>query len=60
MAHTIRLAGNRGAHPPRAITAEEADAVIAFTEEYFQHVYVTPAKLARHDFSKSGASKKTP
>jgi hypothetical protein len=45
VAHTIRLAGNRGAHPPRAITEEEADAVIAFTEEYFQHVYITPAKL---------------
>jgi hypothetical protein len=57
MAHTIRLAGNRGAHPPRAITFEEADAVIQFTREYFQHVYMTPARMAKFDFSKSSLKK---
>lgn len=58
MAHKIRLAGNRGAHPPKAITKEEAEAVIEFAKEYFQHVYVTPARIAKFDFSKSGALKK--
>ncbi len=58
MAHTIRLAGNRGAHPPRAITGEEADAVIQFTREYFQHVYMTAARMKKYDFSKSPQKKK--
>jgi hypothetical protein len=53
MAHKIRLGGNRGAHPSsRAITQEDADAVIEFTREYFDHVYVMPAKMAKFDFSK--------
>jgi hypothetical protein len=52
-AHKIRLAGNRGAHPsPRVITPEDADAVIEFSRQYFDHVYVHPARLARFDFSK--------
>jgi len=58
IAHTIRLAGNRGAHPPRVITEEEADAVIQFTREYFQHVYLTAARMTRFDFSKSASKKK--
>jgi hypothetical protein len=53
VAHTIRLAGNRGAHPPRAITKEEADAVINFVTEYLHAVYQSPAMLKRFDFSKS-------
>jgi hypothetical protein len=58
MANTIRLAGNRGAHPPRAITPEEADAVIAFMNEYLYHVYESRAKLARYDFSRAGSKQK--
>src|SRR5207245_1589530 len=46
MAHKIKLGGNRGAHPSdRTLTSEDADAVIEFTEEYFQHVYVMPARM---------------
>ena len=53
MAHKIKLGGNRAAHPSeKRLTAEDADAVIAFTREYFQGVYVTPARLAKHDFDK--------
>lgn len=53
MAHKIKLGGNRAAHPSdKRLIAEEADAVLAFTEEYFQHVYVTPARMAKHDFDK--------
>jgi hypothetical protein len=53
VAHHIKLSGNRGAHPSdRAITADDADAVIEFTREYFQHVYVTPAKMRRFTFDK--------
>lgn len=58
VAHTIRLAGNRGAHPPRKITEGEADAVISFTREYFHAVYVSKAMLKRFDFSRSAAKKK--
>ena len=53
IAHTIRLAGNRGAHPPRSITSEEAEAVVQFMREYFEHVYMTRARMAKYDFSKS-------
>ncbi|HEY6271980.1 MAG TPA: DUF4145 domain-containing protein [Terriglobales bacterium] len=58
MAHTIRLAGNRGAHPPddpgadAPITEEEADAVIEFTRQFFDHVYVMPARRAKFNFSR--------
>ena len=55
MAHKIRLGGNRGAHPSnRVITPEDADAVIEFTREYLDHIYIMPAKMAKFDFSKSG------
>src|SRR4029077_10717711 len=54
MAHKIKLGGNIGAHPSdKRLTEEDADAVLAFSDEYFQHVYVTPARMAKHDFSKS-------
>jgi hypothetical protein len=54
MAHKIKLGGNRAAHPSdKRLSEQDADAVIAFTDEYFQHVYVTPARMARHDFDKS-------
>jgi hypothetical protein len=29
-------------------TKEDADAVIAFTREFFHHVYVMPAKLKKY------------
>lgn len=59
MAHKIRLGGNRGAHPPEnplepeiVIGPEYADAVIEFTRDYFQYVYVNPKRLQRYDFRK--------
>ncbi len=53
MAHTIKLGGNRGAHPSdKTLTKEDADAVIEFTREYFHHVYVMPAKMAKVNFEK--------
>lgn len=54
-AHTIRLGGNRGAHPPKRMTKEEADAVIEFTRHYFYTVYVIPKRLDKYDFSRSAA-----
>jgi hypothetical protein len=53
MAHKIKLGGNRAAHPSdRILSEEDANAVVDFTLEYFQHVYVTPARMARHNFDK--------
>jgi hypothetical protein len=65
MAHKVRLGGNRGAHPPadpdsaRPVTPEDADAVIEFTRQFFQHVYVMPAQMAKFDFSKKNGLKKS-
>jgi hypothetical protein len=54
MAHKVKLGGNRGAHPSdRIITEEDAAAVIEFTREYFQHVYVMPKRMAKFNFDKS-------
>jgi hypothetical protein len=54
MAHKIRLGGNRAAHPQsdKSLTVGDADAVIEFTDHFFDHVYVLQAKLLRLDFSK--------
>jgi hypothetical protein len=60
MAHRIRLGGNLGAHPPEdpndasviIIGAEYADAVIEFTRDFFQHVYVMPERLKKYTFKK--------
>ena len=55
MAHKVKLGRNRAAHPnpsDRTLTSEDADAVLEFTREYFQHVYVMPAKMATFDFDK--------
>jgi len=53
MAHKIKLGGNRAAHPSdRTLVPEDADAVLEFTREYFQHVYVMPAKMAKFNFDK--------
>jgi hypothetical protein len=53
VAHKIKLGGNRAAHPSdRELTEEDADAVLDFTFEYFQNIYVIPAALAKHTFDK--------
>jgi hypothetical protein len=53
MAHKIKLGGNRAAHPSdRTLTEQDADAVLEFTREYFQHVYVMPARMAQFNFDK--------
>jgi len=60
MAHRIRLGGNLGAHPPEdpddpteiLIGSEYADAVLEFTRDFFQHVYVTPERLKKYTFKK--------
>ncbi len=60
VAHKIRLGGNRGSHPTAdptvepPITADEADAVIAFTRHYLDHVYVVETRLGKYDFTKAG------
>ena len=59
MARKIKLGGDRGAHPsPRKIEKEDADALIEFANEYFDHVYVMPAKMAKFDFSKRAITSK--
>ena len=59
MAHKIKLGRNLAAHAQsdRTLTSEDADAVLDFTWEYFHHVYVMPAALAKHNFDKSGKKK---
>jgi len=60
MAHRIRLGGNLGAHPPEdpngpteiVIGSDYADAVIEFTRDLFQHLFVMPARLAKYTFTK--------
>jgi hypothetical protein len=53
MAHKIRLGGDRGAHPSsRIIDDKDADAVIEFTREYFDAIYVMPAKMDKFNFDK--------
>lgn len=55
LAHSIRLAGNRAAHPDAAeevIDQIKATAILKFTEAFFQYVYVIPKQLSQHDFSK--------
>jgi hypothetical protein len=46
-AHEIRLTGNAGAHSDGLgdISARDAEAIMEFTREFFDHVYVMPAKL---------------
>lgn len=61
MAHKVRLGGDRGAHPStRIMNDADADAVIEFTREYFDHVYVMPAKMAKFNFDRPKPEKKTP
>jgi hypothetical protein len=61
MAHRVRLGGNLGAHPPEdpndpeeiVIGPEYSDAVIEFTRDFFQHVYVMPERLKKFTFKKT-------
>jgi hypothetical protein len=59
VAHTIRLGGNLGAHPPenpeteKKITEQDAEAVVEFTHQLFHDVYVMPFRLEKFDFSKA-------
>jgi hypothetical protein len=60
MAHRVRLGGNLGAHPPEdpedpeeiIIGPDYSDAVIEFTRDFFQHVYVMPRRLTTFTFKK--------
>jgi hypothetical protein len=46
--HEIRLTGNIGAHPDglENVTAQDAEDLIHFMEEYLNYVYIMPAKVA--------------
>jgi hypothetical protein len=50
-AHRVQLEARAAAHPQEDgldnIGMEDADAIIEFTQEFFEHVYVMPAKLKR-------------
>lgn len=43
--------------PVEKIQKEHADAIIAFTREFFHHVYVGPKLLGKYDFSKPKTAK---
>ena len=59
MAHKIRLGGDRGAHPSeRIMDDKDADAVIEFAREYFDHVYVMPASMSKFEFTRPKPPKK--
>ena len=49
MAHTVRLIGNVGAHPDEDgledVGPADASDLIEFSREFYDHVYVMPAKL---------------
>lgn len=51
MAHQIRSIGNDGAHPDddglNDVTSEDADDVVEFTKQYFDHIYVMPARMTQ-------------
>jgi hypothetical protein len=51
VAHTIRLAGNAGAHPDRDglrdVGEAEARAVIDFLDDFLKYVYEIPARVAK-------------
>lgn len=48
MAHDVRKLGNEGAHPDHDglgdVIAADADDITEFTRQYFEHVYVMPAR----------------
>jgi hypothetical protein len=49
LAHQIRKLGNAGAHPDKDglgdVDDKDAEDIVEFTEQYFQHVYVLPARM---------------
>ena len=51
VAHTIRLAGNLGAHPDkdglRDVGEPEAQAVMEFLDDFLKYVYEIPTRLER-------------
>ena len=51
MAHTVRLIGNVGAHPDEDgledVGPDDASDFIEFSREFYDHVYVMPAKLLK-------------
>ena len=59
LAHQVRLGGDRGMHPStKVIKREDADAVIDFTWSYFEALYVTRARMKKHDLSRPKTAKK--
>jgi hypothetical protein len=70
VAHNVRLAGNRGAHPWKVgqaiakpipvVVIEEphAKAIVNFTQHFLESVYVIPKQLTDYDFRKPKAEKK--
>ena len=64
-AHEIRLEGNDGAHPGKDgledVTEKDADDILEFTDHFFNHVYVMPARLnARKPASPAAATAASP
>lgn len=63
-AHEIRLTGNVGAHSDglEDVEEEDADDVMAFTDQYLEHVYVMPERLKARKAAAApgGTPKKTP
>ena len=51
MAHTVRLIGSAGAHPDKDgledVGLDDASDLIEFSREFYDHVYVMPAKLLK-------------
>ncbi len=64
LAHRIRLTGNVGAHPDEDgladVTGQDADDIIDFTHQFFEHVYVMPAKLEAHEKREKEAAESSP
>lgn len=58
LAHQVRLTANKELHESDglgAIGEADAEAIIAFTREYFHHVYVMPALLKAYESPQQGA-----
>jgi Domain of unknown function (DUF4145) len=63
MAHDVRKLGNEGAHPDEDglgdVTEEDADDIVEFTRQYFEHVYVMPARSESFRKRREAATAKT-